>query len=58
MTGIPRQSDRDVLTQAFAMLTPDERQLIGCALAGNYPPHLSGLRAEVIRGLAKADLDA
>ena len=49
------QSDRDTLTEAFAMLTPDERQLLTCALAGNHPEWLAPLRMEVLRGLAKAD---
>jgi hypothetical protein len=49
------QSDRDTLTAAFAMLTPDERQLLTCALAGNHPDQLAHLRMEVLRGLARAD---
>ena len=53
--GGTMQSDRDTLIAAFAMLTPAERQLITCALAGNHPERLAPLRMEVLRGLARAD---
>jgi hypothetical protein len=48
-------SERDTLVAAFSLLTASERQLLICALAGNFPPKLAHLRMEVLRGLAKAD---
>lgn len=54
----PRQSSKATLVEAFARLTPDERQLLTCALAGNHPESLAPLRMEVLRGLAKADGNA
>lgn len=47
--------DKDRLEAAFGHLTPDERQLLTCALAGNFPTRLSSLRMPVLRALAKAD---
>lgn len=52
------QSERSTLIDAFSRLTNDERQLLVCALAGNYPERLAPLRMEVLRGLAKADREA
>lgn len=52
----PGQSDTDRLADAFRLLTGPERQLLVCALAGNFPERLNELRPSVLRGLAKAGL--
>ena len=52
---MPSQSERATLVAAFSRLTADERQLLICALAGNFPERLAPLRMEVLRGLANAD---
>ena len=49
------QHRRERLSKAFALLNPDERQLLTCALAGNHPPALASLRMPVLRALARAD---
>lgn len=54
-TDYPTAADARRLTAAFLALSPGERQLLLCALAGNHPPKLAELRMPVLRGLAKAD---
>lgn len=39
----------------FAGLTPEQRQLLTCALAGNHPERLASERMPVLRMLARAD---
>lgn len=46
---------RERLSKAFALLNPDERQLLTCALAGNHPSGLASLRMPVLRALARAE---
>lgn len=45
----------DRLVSAFAALDSRERQLLTCALAGNYPESMADLRMPVLRALAEAD---
>jgi hypothetical protein len=45
----------DRLTRAFGKLTEDERHMLTCALAGNFPERFNELRMPVLRGLAQAD---
>jgi hypothetical protein len=51
-------TDRFRLARAFGLLSVEERQMLICALAGNFPERFSDLRMPVLRGLAKADGDA
>ena len=48
-------SNLHTLEEVLAGLSPDVRQLLTCALAGNHPDALSHLRDPVIRSLARAD---
>lgn len=48
--------NRDRLHKAFGLLTPHERQLLTCALAGNHPGRYDELRPSVIRALAWIDM--
>lgn len=45
-----------IVENPFLGLTPAKRQLITCALAGNFPADLEHLRYDVIKMLARADL--
>lgn len=66
MSSEPRTTEQTIvygsppyaLRESFALLTPDERQLLTCALAGNHPDRLAPLRTSVLRGLAYADMSA
>lgn len=49
-------SNRTRLQDAFSRLTPHERRLLTCALAGNHPEQYAPLRPSVIRALAWADM--
>lgn len=50
-----QNDDSERLDRAFCYLTPDERQVLTCALAGNHPERLAIHRAALIRALARAD---
>jgi hypothetical protein len=47
-----------IVENPFLGLSPAKRQLLTCALAGNYPPDLEHLRYDVIKMLARADFAA
>lgn len=54
-TAIHDITDSERREAAFDLLTPDERQLLTCALAGNHPPRLAYLRVPILRSLAVVD---